>query len=103
MSGSDEATETDEVTEAIGIAKSYVRRAFAAENIQNLGLEEVEWDEARDLWRITVGFSRPWDEAQRAPYGPLLFEKPPPRRDYKVVTVDLAKRKVTRVTNRSPT
>lgn len=103
MSGSDEAIETDEVTEAVHIAKSYVRRAFAAENIRNLGLEEVEWDEGGDRWYITVGFSRPWDETQKAPLGPLLLEKPPPRRDYKVVTVDLANRKVTRVTNRSPT
>jgi hypothetical protein len=49
------------VTEAVAAAKKYIGELFAQEGISNLGLEEIEFDEHAGEWRVTVGFSRPWD------------------------------------------
>jgi hypothetical protein len=53
-----------DVTEAVDRAKHEIVRAFADESLRNLGLEEVEFEELgpeRGIWKVTVGFSRPWD------------------------------------------
>lgn len=110
MSGLQEPIETDPVSEAVRIAKDYVRRVFASDGIKNVGLEEVVKEEDRDVWQITVGFSRPWDEDSsrlqdarfmQAAAVLALINKPLPRREYKVVTVDMTHRYVTRVANRA--
>jgi hypothetical protein len=49
-----------EVKEAVKTAKNYVADLFAEEELFNLGLEEIEFDEASKTWNVTVGFSRPW-------------------------------------------
>jgi len=41
--------------------KAYVADVFSAENPSNMGLEEIVFDERGKCWKITVGFSRPWD------------------------------------------
>ena len=51
-----------DVKAAARTAKSYVTDLFADEEITNVGLEEVEFDEGQDRWIVTVGFSRPWDQ-----------------------------------------
>lgn len=51
------------VQEAVAKAKEYVRDVYADEKIRFVGLEEIEWSD--DVWRITIGFSRPWDLPQR--------------------------------------
>ena len=43
-------------------AKTYVVDLFDDEEISNVGLEEVEFDDALDRWIVTVGFTRPWDQ-----------------------------------------
>ncbi|MDE0048448.1 MAG: hypothetical protein OXO52_01580 [Rhodospirillales bacterium] len=48
------------VKEAVAIAKEHIEELFGEEDILNLGLEEVELDE-EGFWRITIGFSRPWN------------------------------------------
>ena len=48
------------VKQAVAIAKEHIAELFAEEEILNLGLEEVEFDED-ECWRITIGFSRPWN------------------------------------------
>ena len=48
-----------DVKEAVRVAKAYTFDLFAEESIKNIGLEEVE--ERGGIWRITIGFSRPWD------------------------------------------
>ena len=48
------------VKKAVAIAKEHIEELFGEENILNLGLEEVELDE-EGFWRITIGFSRPWN------------------------------------------
>lgn len=49
-----------EVKEAVRAAKRHIRELYESEDIRNVGLEEVEVDDDGD-WRVTIGFSRPWD------------------------------------------
>lgn len=49
-----------DVKQAVEVAKNHVEDLFGEEDIINMGLEEVELDE-EGSWRITIGFSRPWD------------------------------------------
>lgn len=75
------------VRQAVATAKTHVQELFQEEHVANLGLEEVEFDEVLQEWRITLGFSRPWDHE---PTGPLLDVLGPPRRvarDLKLVRI----------------
>ena len=49
------------VQEVIKFAKGYVLETFKDENPQDIGLEEVAFDESAKAWEITIGFSRAWD------------------------------------------
>jgi hypothetical protein len=86
-----------DVKEAVDRAKATVADLFATEGVINLGLEEMEYDEAREQWRITVGFSRNWENQ-----GTLSIALGNIRRTYKVVVIDKAGRAVS-VKNRETT
>jgi hypothetical protein len=73
-----------DVKAAVALAKNHITDLFAQEGLTNLGLEEVEYDEVREQWRITVGFSRSWDSQGGAP----LFMPERIMRTYKVVIID---------------
>ncbi len=73
-----------DVKKAVGIAKAYIADLFANEGLTNLGLEEVVYDDAHDHWRITLGFSRPWDHI---PFQSALGMAGQPR-TYKIITLD---------------
>lgn len=73
------------VAEAVTKAKKYVIDIFADEEIKNLGLEEIEFDESSKEWRVTLGFSRPWDESRNALAS--LTQASGPRRSYKIVRI----------------
>lgn len=45
-----------EVTEAVKLARQFAADLFEGENIKNLGLEEVVFDESDNEWRITLGY-----------------------------------------------
>jgi hypothetical protein len=49
--------------QAVGIAKDYIADLFAPEQIRNLGLEEVEFDQGEGVWFVTIGFARPWEQS----------------------------------------
>ncbi len=74
-----------DVREAAQVAKEYLIDLFDGEGITNVGLEEVEFDENSFDWRITVGFSRPWD--QKNPLTAALGEGRPAR-SYKVLRIN---------------
>jgi hypothetical protein len=85
-----------DVREAVQAAKTYVAELFADEGLSNLGLEEVEFDDTTGVWRVTVGFSRPWDRlptsiAAMAQGGASL------PRSYKIVRIDDATGRVVSV------
>ena len=73
-----------DVKAAVRTAKTYVADLFADEEIMNVGLEEVEFDEGQDRWNVTVGFSRPWD--RRNTVNAALGEGHPGR-SYKVLQI----------------
>ncbi len=50
-----------DVKEAVRTAKDYIGELFAGEEITYVGLEEVVFEEESDSWKITIGFSRPWN------------------------------------------
>ncbi len=51
-----------DVKAAVKIAKTQVADLFSDEEINDIGLEEVEFDDAVGVWIVTIGFSRPWDQ-----------------------------------------
>lgn len=85
------------VKEAIDIAKRYIREIYSGEKIENLGLEEVEFEEMHGTWSVTLGFSRPW---QHAAVGTFLHDFSPKRRDYKIIRISDKDGKVLSVKNR---
>ena len=74
------------VKEAARTAKEYLVDLFDGEGIMDVGLEEVEFDDASEDWKITIGFSRPWD--RRVTLGPAFGPEERPARSYKVVCMD---------------
>ncbi len=76
-----------DVKAAVDHAKNQIQVLFGAEGIKNLGLEEVVHDDGKSVWRVTIGFSRPWDEPRNA-LSAIAGQNMYWRRAYKVVTID---------------
>lgn len=87
-----------DVKDAVAAAKRYVADLFAQEGVSNLGLEEVEFDEQAGEWRVTIGFSRPWDSVTG--WAALTTAPVNPRRAYKVVRISDATGAALSVKNR---
>lgn len=73
-----------EVKEAVKTALEYAAEVFSEGELSNLGLEEVVYDDSKKTWRVTVGFSRPWDYPQGAV---ATIAGGRVRRSYKVVDI----------------
>ncbi len=86
-----------DVKEAVRLAKSYVADLFEAEQITNVGLEEIEFDEMSNCWNVTIGFSRPWE--QSGPLATALAEKSPAR-SYKIVRINDQSQQFKSITDR---
>ena len=96
-----------DVKEAVETAKRYVTELFEGESIENLGLEEVVYDYEAVVWKMTIGFNRPWDQIKNladalsaASEGQIPEWR---RRSYKIVQIDDRTGKVISMTNRTPT
>lgn len=77
-----------DVKEAVSVAKSYLTQIYLGEEILDVGLEEVEFDELSDQWSVTIGFARPWDRSV-SPLGfPLSPANRAAARSYKVLRID---------------
>ena len=50
-----------DVKEAVQAARLHIVDLFGDEEISNVGLEEVEFDDLGGAWKVTIGFSRPWE------------------------------------------
>ena len=55
-----------DVKDAVKAAKRWVFDVMQEEQPTNVGLEEVEFDDAQRVWKITLGFSRPWNSNRNA-------------------------------------
>ncbi len=85
-----------EVKEAARRAKEYLVDLFSSEQIVNVGLEEVEFDGIS--WKITIGFSRPWDHNNSLVAA--LGDRRPAARSYKVISIDDRDGRVESLTDR---
>lgn len=78
---SEVATAVDAKT-AIELAKKALLELFADEQLSNLGFEEIEAIQGGG-WKITLGFSRPWNQ----PQNPMVAAFNNPRRTYKTIDI----------------
>lgn len=78
---------TLDMKKASGLAKEYIADLFAPEEITNVGLEEIEFDSDTGNWKVTVGFSRPWDRIKNKTVASSLGY-PRAARSYKVVIIN---------------
>lgn len=86
-----------DVKTAVAMAKKEISDLFEDEGIRNLGLEEVEFEDEGGTWRVTLGFSRPWDTAAPGSLAALagaIAANSQSRRTYKLVLIDDARQKV---------
>lgn len=74
-----------EVKSAVRLAKSYISDLLAEEGITNLGLEEIQYDEDARVWRVTLGFSRPWNTVRNALTA--ISGESAPKRAFRVVSI----------------
>lgn len=74
-----------DVKQAAKEAKKYLLGLYSDEELTNVGLEEVEFENSTGSWKITIGFSRPWDH-KSALLTALGDQRP--ARSYKVVRID---------------
>lgn len=74
------------VKDAVKTAINYVIELFSQEELTNVGLEEIVFNEPENCWQVTVGFSRPWDYPPKGVFAELQ-PKIHPSRQYKVVQV----------------
>ncbi len=78
-----------DVMEAIKLAKQYVSQIYAEDPVTNVSVEETEFDEAQNRWKITLEFSKPWVAARTRAQEMLesLGATSPLRRASKVITI----------------
>ena len=72
-----------DVQSAVQRARAYLKELFQGEEIMDVGLEEVVFDDESNEWKVTLGFSRPWDKA-----GIDFALSEGPTRSYKVIRID---------------
>ena len=87
-----------DVKEAVQAAKEHVAEIFADEPIENVGLEEVEFDESNRVWAVTIGFSRYWGRSMDN-----VFRALGTARDFKVVRIEDETGRVQSVKHRAVT
>ena len=78
-----------DVKQAAQAARKYVTDVFADDTISYIALEEVEFDEGSDVWRITLSFLRPTGTKNSLDViAPGLSRGENVQRSYKIVNVD---------------
>lgn len=89
-----------EVKQVVAMAVDHIKELFEHEQLSNLGLEEVDFDDRCNEWVVTVGFSRPWDYPPKAgALAELAVRSVQPKRSFKVVRVSDDLEKVLSVKN----
>ena len=73
-----------DVKEAVRTAKKHIAELFTDETIENIGLEEVVFNDTSNNWEVTIGFSRPWQKNSLA----AALGNQPPGRSYKLVCIN---------------
>jgi hypothetical protein len=73
------------VKAAVDNAKRWLFDVLQDEEVSNVGLEEVEFDQEHGIWLITLGFSRPWNTVKNA--FTQISGEPAARRAYRIIAV----------------
>ncbi len=69
--------------EAVNRAREYLVELFDGEDIYEIGLEEVDFDDMANEWSITLGFKRTWNRTAYL----MSPQKDPEPRSYKVIRI----------------
>lgn len=74
---------------AVQTAREQAAQLFAEESLPNLALEEIEFDEEKQHWLVTLGFDSP-NRVKRKTTGSSLFPsiEEEIQREYKVFRLD---------------
>jgi hypothetical protein len=72
-----------QIAEAVAEAKKFLSEVFAEQDISGLRLEEIEFDEAKRQWNITISFLRGGADSTAS----FLQEMISRQRVYKVITI----------------
>ena len=95
-----------DVKDAVRTAKEYVTSLFEGESIENIGLEEVSFDDETKSWRVTIGFNRPWDQIKNVADLLSAFNEGEipdwKRRSFKVIQIPDDTGKPVSLTHREP-
>lgn len=77
-----------DVKQAVKAAKEQASLLFQGQEIKNLMLEEVEFDESSNKWLVTLGYDSPSKITKKS--GPQLFPtiEEETKREYKVFSID---------------
>jgi hypothetical protein len=93
-----------DVKDAVQTAKRHIADLISDERPENIGLEEVEYDGQSGVWRVTIGFSRPWNRevavTPNSSFTEILGIPKKAQRDLKVVVIDDAGGRVLSLKNR---
>jgi hypothetical protein len=84
------------VKEAVSLAEQYVQDIYAQEQLEAGGLEEVEFNEPSHEWRVTIGFSRPWQKQLN-----FFTKSINEMRSYKVISISDETQQVISLKNRN--
>lgn len=78
------------VRAAARTAKAYFAEVFADEDIDEVGLEEIDFDDQSNLWKITISFLGPRGEMDRFQAAATGYPAGTPtmRRSFKIVNID---------------
>ena len=77
-----------DVKEAVQKAVIYVADLFSRESPENIGLEEVELDSSAGEWKVTIGFSRPWNTSSNIGLLGGALQGPTTQRQFKVIRIN---------------
>ena len=77
-----------DVKQAVKIAREQAQQLFEDDKFFNFALEEVEFDDTKDQWLITLGFDTPHVITRKT--GPSLFPttEEERKRVYKIFSID---------------
>lgn len=86
-----------DIKTAVTMAKQYIVDNLADEGVTDIGLEEVEYNDSRRTWSITIGFSRPWNRLHNS-FAVLAVKRM--ERSYKILLIREGEHKVSSMKHR---
>ncbi|MDE0206296.1 MAG: hypothetical protein OXP66_09755 [Candidatus Tectomicrobia bacterium] len=89
-----------DVKQAVRKAIHYVTDIYADAKIKDVDVEEIVFDDARNAWKITVGFFRQWSPEKLAQVLGHIESRQWKNRTFKVVEINDGDGRVVSMTHR---